>query len=122
MNLRRHDQTETGHVPSDRPRSSRRNEALIKTRRDQSLVTSAATITRTIGESAFTLLEVMIAMGIFFMAVFTILALVSSSLRNARALQETEVDPSMLAAQLSLTNRLVEGEQSGDFGDFYRDY
>src|SRR6266481_10100278 len=71
---------------------------------------------------AFTLLEVMIALGIFFMAMFTILALVSNSLRNARALQETEVDPGMLAAQLSLTNRITEGEQSGDFGDFYRDY
>ena len=93
------------------------------------------TTTRTIGKpaidplsgdprttAALTLLEVMIALGIFFMAVFTILALVSNTLRNARALQETEVDPSMLAAQLSLTNRLVEGEQSGDFGDFYRDY
>src|SRR4051812_8006401 len=71
---------------------------------------------------AFTLLEVMIALGIFFMAMFTILALVSNTLRNARALQETDVDPSMLAAQLSLTNRLVEGSESGDFGDFYRDY
>jgi len=71
---------------------------------------------------AFTLLEVMIALGIFFMAMFTILALVSNTLRNARALQETEVDPGMLAAQLSLTNRITEGTESGDFGDIYRDY
>ncbi len=74
---------------------------------------------------AFTLLEVMIALGIFFMAMFTILALVSNSLRNARALQETDVDPAMLAAQLTLTNRLFEGSESGDFSDFsetYRDY
>jgi Tfp pilus assembly protein PilV len=71
---------------------------------------------------AFTLLEVMIALGIFFMAMFTILALVSNTLRNARALQEADIDPGMLAAQLSLTNRLTEGSESGDFGDFYRDY
>src|SRR5712691_7651775 len=71
---------------------------------------------------AFTLLEVMIALGIFFMAMFTILALVSNTLRNARSLQETEVDPGMLAAQLSLTNRITEGSESGDFGDVYRDY
>ena len=71
---------------------------------------------------AFTLIEVMIALGIFFMATFTILALVSNTLRNARALQDTDVDPGMLAAQLSLTNRLTEGSQSGDFGDFYHGY
>ena len=74
---------------------------------------------------AFTLLEVMIALGIFFMAMFTILALVSNTLRNARNLQETEVDPGMLAAQLCLTNRIEEGSESGDFRDIseaYRDY
>ena len=36
---------------------------------------------------AFSLLEVMVAIGIFFMAVFAILGLVSSSLANARQLQ-----------------------------------
>src|SRR6266481_10218981 len=74
---------------------------------------------------AFTLLEVMIALGIFFMAMFTILALVSNTLRNARALQEAEVDPGILAAQLSLTNRIFEGSESGNFNDIsksYRDY
>ncbi len=71
---------------------------------------------------AFTLLEVMIAMGLFFMAVFSILALISNGLRNARALQQTTVDAGMLAAELSLTNKLTEGVESGDFGDLYRDY
>ena len=74
---------------------------------------------------AFTLLEVMIALGIFFMAMFTILALVSNTLRNARSLQDTDVDPGMLAAQLSLTNRIFEGSESGDFNDIskaYHDY
>ncbi len=71
---------------------------------------------------AFTLLEVTIAMFLFFMAVFAILALVSSTLRNARALQETGVDASMLAAELSLTNKLTEDSDSGDFGKAYPNY
>ena len=71
---------------------------------------------------AFTLLEVMIAMGLFFMAVFSILGLISNGLRNARALQQTTVDAGMLAAELSLTNKLTEGIESGDFGDLYPDY
>ncbi len=69
--------------------------------------------------AAFTLMEVMIACGVFFMCVFAILALVSNTLRNARVLRATKVDPGMIAAQLSLTNRLFEGSESGDFGDLY---
>src|SRR5215475_4375956 len=72
--------------------------------------------------TAFTLMEVMIACGIFFIAVFAILALVSTCLRNARALRHIEVDAGMVAAQLSKTNRLTEGVLSGDFGDTYHDY
>ena len=71
---------------------------------------------------AFTLVEVMIALMIFFMAVFTILGVVSSALRNARALQRKQVDCGLVAAQLSLTNRLVEQVESGDFADMYPDY
>jgi type II secretory pathway pseudopilin PulG len=71
---------------------------------------------------AFTLMEVMIAMGIFFMSVFVILSLVSSSLANARRLQRPMVDAAMIASELSLTNQLVEENQSGDFGDAYPGY
>lgn len=71
---------------------------------------------------AFTLLEVMIALGIFFMAAFSILALVSSTLRHARGLQRGDVDAGMVAAQLYRTNRLTEGTDSGDFGDIYPDF
>jgi Tfp pilus assembly protein PilV len=72
---------------------------------------------------AFSLLEVMIALGIFFMAIFTILALVSNSLRSARSLRRIEVDAGMVAAQLLIqTNRFSEGSQSGDFGQVYQDY
>src|SRR5882757_1011941 len=58
---------------------------------------------------AFSLLEVMIAVSIFFMAVFAILALTSRSLAQARSLQPLQVDASSVAAELSLTNRLEEG-------------
>ena len=72
--------------------------------------------------SAFSLLEVMIACGIFFMAVFAILAMVSSVLRNARSLRRIELDAGMVAAQVCKTNRLTEGVESGDFGNLYPDY
>ena len=58
---------------------------------------------------AFTLLEIMIAVSIFFMAVFAILGLMSRSLAQARALQPMQVDANTVAAELSLTNRLEEG-------------
>ena len=72
--------------------------------------------------SAFSLLEVMVACGIFFMAVFSILALVSGVLRNARGLRRVELDAGMVAALVSNTNKLTEGTQSGDFGDLYPGY
>jgi hypothetical protein len=71
---------------------------------------------------AFSLMEVMVAIGIFFMAVFVILALVSSSLANARRLQRPMVDAAMIASELSLTNQLEELKQSGDFGKAYPGY
>lgn len=73
---------------------------------------------------AFTLLEVMIASAIFFMAMFSILALVSQSLRSAHSLMRDAPTPSMAVAQsgLALTNKLEEGSTEGDFGDLYPDY
>jgi Tfp pilus assembly protein PilV len=72
--------------------------------------------------SAFSLLEVMLAVVIFFMAVFVVLDLMSQCLRSARALQTPRVDATSLAAELSLTNRLTESGASGDFGDIYPGY
>ncbi len=73
--------------------------------------------------TAFTLLEVMIASGIFFLAVFSILALVSNSLRNANTLRRPEVDAGMAAALIiGQTNTLTEGSLGGDVGDWYPDY
>jgi Tfp pilus assembly protein PilV len=71
------------------------------------------------GQKAFSLIECMIAIAAFFIAVFAILALISQSLQNARRLQRPIVDAGMLASELSLTNQLVEGTESGDFGDVY---
>ena len=61
----------------------------------------------------------MIACGIFFMAIFAILAMVSSVLRNARGLRRIELDAGMVAAQVCKTNKLYEGTESGDFGNLY---
>jgi hypothetical protein len=75
--------------------------------------------------AAFTLMEVMVACGIFFMATFAILALVSTTLRNARALQRRDVDAGMAASQVFetlKTNRLEQGTLEGDFGDAYPGY
>ncbi len=64
--------------------------------------------------SAFTLLEVMVAVGLFFMATFAILSLVSSTLKGARSLEAFDLDASSVVAELSLTNRLEEGEIPAD--------
>jgi hypothetical protein len=71
-------------------------------------------------QTAFSLLEVMIACGIFFMAVFAILAMVSAVLRNARSLRRVELDAGMVAAKMvGTTNKFYEGTESGSFGDLY---
>ena len=70
------------------------------------------------GTSAFTLLEVMIAMALFFMATFSILAIVSNGLRNAAALRHDAPDGSVIAAMLVTTNRLEDGSFArGKFED-----
>jgi hypothetical protein len=66
---------------------------------------------------AFTLLEVLIAMAIFFSAIFVILELVVQNLRIARGLRLGDAEFTSVAAEISLTNRLEEGTLSGDFGD-----
>jgi Tfp pilus assembly protein PilV len=75
-----------------------------------------------LAQAAFSLVEVMIACGIFFMAIFSILALISGVLRNARSLRRVELDAGMVAAQVSNTNKLTEGTQSGDFANLYPGY
>ena len=72
--------------------------------------------------AAFTLLEVIIALTIFFMAIFAILGSVSRSLGAARSLQQKFPDIGSLAADLMLTNKLEEGTVDGDFGDLHPGY
>ena len=76
--------------------------------------------TRT-ARGGFTLLEVMFAVVAFCTATFAILALVSQSLETARRLQRPMVDAGLVASQLSLTNKLVEGVSSGDLGELLGD-
>jgi type II secretion system protein I len=71
---------------------------------------------------AFTLMEVMIAMAIFFMATFAILELVSTNLRNARLLETPRVDCALVMDDLIQTNQLEEGSQDGDFDKLYPGY
>lgn len=60
-------------------------------------------------EGAFTLLEVMIAMAVFFIAIFAILDLTSQNLAAARQLQTIQLDASGVAMAVAMTNVLEEG-------------
>jgi hypothetical protein len=77
---------------------------------------------------AFTLLEVMIAIAIFFVSSFAILGLISTSLANVRRLQRPAVDASPVLAIWMATNSWIEGHYHGNLGDQnlldkeYRDY
>lgn len=66
---------------------------------------------------AFSLLEVMIAIAIFFVASFAILGLISSSLANVRRLQRPSVDATAVLARYAATNSLVEGIYQGSLAD-----
>jgi len=69
---------------------------------------------------AFSLLEVMIAVGIFFMALISILGVMTRGLATARSLQRSGPDCGILAASISLTNQLHDGKSDhGDFGKMY---
>lgn len=69
--------------------------------------------------NAFTLLEVMIAVAIFVMAMFAILNLVTQNLRAARSLKSYTPHAGSLAAGLVLSNTLAEGTEIGDFEDLF---
>jgi Tfp pilus assembly protein PilV len=68
--------------------------------------------------AAFTLLEVMVASAIFFMAMFALLGVMS----NGMLLQKNAPTCCMAVAKLTLTNKLEEVPQAGDFGEIYPDY
>ena len=78
---------------------------------------------RSLGGRGFTLMEVMIAMAIFFVAIFAILELVATNLRNARLLEEPRVDCGLVMADLYQTNKLdVGNEDIDDFEKLYPGY
>lgn len=58
----------------------------------------------------------MIAIAVFFMAIFAILELTSRNLKLARALQTPMADPGVVASMIALTNQLEETSESGDLG------
>ncbi len=72
--------------------------------------------------AAFTLLEVVIASAVLAICLFSILNLCTISLRTARSLGRVHVDASSLAARLTMTNRLEEGVETGDFGQSHPGY
>jgi len=67
----------------------------------------------------------MVALMIFFMAIFAILGTVTRSLGAARSLQQKFPDIDALGAEIIMTmktNKLEEGSADGDFGDLYPGY
>ena len=75
-----------------------------------------------VGRAAFTLLEVMFAAAIFFIAMFAILGVLSNGIHAASILQKNAPTVGMAVAQFSLTNKIEEVSQSGNFGDLYPGY
>jgi hypothetical protein len=71
---------------------------------------------------AFTLIEVVVACGVFFMAMFAILGVLSHCLRAVSSLQKDSPTAGMVAAMAMANPKWEEGSDSGDFGDFYPDY
>ena len=76
------------------------------------------------GRRAFTLLEVMIAVGILFMCLFAVMALLTNSLASARKLQQhRDIDTGSIAGliyvQLVNTNSLNEGPVDVDLEEMY---
>ena len=74
---------------------------------------------RTLPAGAFTLLEIVVAMAIFFMAYFAVMELLNTNLRAAHSLNVTPIDFTQVVYDMLATNRLEEISESGDFGDMY---
>jgi type II secretory pathway pseudopilin PulG len=68
-------------------------------------------------DRAFTLVEVMVAITIFFMAMFAILGVLSSGVHAASILRTSGPTAGMVAAEYYATNSLEEGSDTGDFDD-----
>lgn len=68
---------------------------------------------------AFTLIEVMIAIGVFCIGVFAVLELVASVLHGARIFNKPMVDAGVIASEIGQTNKLIEVRNvTGDLSEF----
>ena len=68
------------------------------------------------------MIEVMIAVTIFFVAMFSILGVLSAGLHAAAILRNNGPNAGMAVASLTITNQLEEGSEAGNFGEVYPDY
>ena len=66
---------------------------------------------------AFTLIEVMVATTIFFMAMFSILGVLCAGIHAATLLRASGPTAGMAAGYYFVTNKIVEGGDGGDFSD-----
>jgi hypothetical protein len=69
------------------------------------------------GQRAFTLIEVVVATAIFFMAMFAILGVVSAGVHAATLLRKTGPTAGMVAGWFAISNKIDEGSLSGNFDD-----
>ena len=91
---------------------------LFRTSRGRAMVRSSPSRdSRLKAAGAFSLLEVIVASAVFFMAAFAILQLVTQGLKSAKSLQQREPDPGIILSALSLSNKLEEGSMSGNYED-----
>jgi prepilin-type N-terminal cleavage/methylation domain-containing protein len=74
---------------------------------------------KNLNTAAFTLMEVMIAIGVFCVGALAILGLVASVLHGARLLDKPMVDSSVVAGEVADTNAVVDLQTySGDLSEF----
>ncbi|HTI70459.1 MAG TPA: prepilin-type N-terminal cleavage/methylation domain-containing protein [Candidatus Limnocylindria bacterium] len=73
-------------------------------------------------EGAFTLIEVAVASAVLAIALFALIGVCAHAMRIARRLDMNHVDCTSLAAEFSLSNRVDEPDQSGDFGNLHPGY
>jgi hypothetical protein len=66
---------------------------------------------------AFTLIEVMVATTIFFMSMFAILGVLCAGIHAASILRSSGPTAGMAAGYYYVTNKIQEGNDSGDFSD-----
>ncbi len=71
----------------------------------------------TVENAAFTLVEVMIAITIFFICMFAILGVLSSGIHAASILRSSGPTAGMVASYFAVSNKIEEGQFQDDFSD-----